>query len=1527
MTVGAAQIKKLITPLNKICDDIDKKEYGSIPAGKTDTARFMLVRDMFDYLKYLSAADGDISDSEVDFICEFLGLGDSSFVKKNIYSTVGSVELSMSSVPVFFRRVVKNCPEKADAIINTFEAVGRQFTAADGHQDPAERSRLTSYISKLREYRENVCVVDVGAHGNKVIGNTKWASRAENTQTVARYGDEDNNENQLQEPRINLDLPYDKRSYRIEALLQEPLEVREFLLYRISFVGQCQTREGVWQDSHIVVSGAHRCTYVKSVDAIQFQIPFYEYKCFREEEYEFKDYAGILFAPDHITENGEWYEIFGNGFAFRSKDRRTINGLMFSMLLSDHHYRKKEKMFTPAKISGDMFVIDVDAKQRYGFNNTYLARNSFVLTNVVFRIYDEYMDTLASGYIPAAHYYCGFFTEEGGIFERNVGEKDLDGELGPCFSWNEGFLYDLKYQKTTKLNHSFRLFMPVDATSTMRCDMDRLTLYHTMHSFGQRCVELKFADERQLYAFGEWMAYFYSCVGTDYKVDRDRVSVLRKRKAGSLRDYGEKTELITKERLIEAGLDDERLSYYEQAYGITNVRNKASGKYRYYLYLFESFRGAGCEVPYDGKAYIQEYKQSGETVGLNSLAYCVKNSCKDIDKVYYMDADPYSLSLEFAKSSVLDYSNRPPLEYNTLVYLRHKWWEIELEKKLKKDAQSRFEQGMDSAQNALAELDSYIGLSEVKAEVRKLINFIEFQKKREEKGLGTISTSNHLVFTGNPGTGKTTVARVIAKIYYELGVIEKPDIVEVSRADLVAGYIGHTAIKTKEVIERAMGGILFIDEAYTLIPSGSYIDGRTDFGQEAIDTLLKAMEDNRDKLVVIAAGYRDEMQRFIKSNPGLESRFNRFIDFADYNGKELYEILSGMLKKDEMVLEPDSVEFIKRYLDNLYANRGKTFANGRTVRNLYEKALKNQADRISSLNMDGVDHRTLTTLMLEDFGIERTVPTDKQLEEVFAELNSLVGMSSVKDSFKDLADYVRIQKMREEQGLPTAPVSLHIVFTGNPGTGKTTVARLVGKLYHALGVLESDRVSEVSRADLVGEYMGHTAVKTKTVVDNALGGVLFIDEAYALSARNDLGEGDSFGQEAIDTLLKAMEDNRSRLAVIVAGYRDEMNGFIRSNPGLASRFNRYIDFEDYNGEELYEILAGLCRSKSMFIAPAAEKKLKEYFNKVYNSRMEKFDNGRMVRNFFEDALIRQSKRINSLRDRQITKLDLSTFLPEDFGLEEEKSRSSDTMDELMNMNGLDNVKEEIRRLVSLLKVQQEREKLGILAPKPSLHMVFTGSPGTGKTTVARYIAKIYKELGILSKGHMIETDRAGLVAGYVGQTAIKTKEVIEKARGGVLFIDEAYTLASDDPNNPFGQEAIDTLLKAMEDYRESLVVIVAGYDEPIRRFIDSNPGLSSRFNRYIHFDDYSAKELSEIFVHYCSGEQFVVTSEAEEKLEKYFSEVDRATFGNGRGVRNFFEKVKSAQALRLVDGSFDREALLTITGEDIVEAEKLHQAL
>jgi len=261
----------------------------------------------------------------------------------------------------------------------------------------------------------------------------------------------------------------------------------------------------------------------------------------------------------------------------------------------------------------------------------------------------------------------------------------------------------------------------------------------------------------------------------------------------------------------------------------------------------------------------------------------------------------------------------------------------------------------------LSELNELIGLKQIKSEISGLINLIKVRKLREEKGLPVSSMSFHLVFSGNPGTGKTTVARILAKIYKNLGVISKGDLVEVDRSGLVAGYVGQTAIKVREVIDSAKGGVLFIDEAYALTPGGSQ---SSDYGSEAIEVLLKAMEDQRGDLVVIVAGYTREMETFLNSNPGLKSRFNKFIHFDDYSPQELLDIYLLMARKKGYRLQDDAKEALRALISQVYAERSLNFANARIVRNMLESTIQYQANRV--IEIDNPSKDELQDITLED---------------------------------------------------------------------------------------------------------------------------------------------------------------------------------------------------------------------------------------------------------------------------------------------------------------------------------------------------------------------------------------------------------------------------------------------------------------------------------------------------------------------------------------------------------------------------------
>jgi len=274
---------------------------------------------------------------------------------------------------------------------------------------------------------------------------------------------------------------------------------------------------------------------------------------------------------------------------------------------------------------------------------------------------------------------------------------------------------------------------------------------------------------------------------------------------------------------------------------------------------------------------------------------------------------------------------------------------------------------------------------------------------------------------------------------------------------------------------------------------------------------------------------------------------------------------------------------------------------------------------------------------------EDATADEPTLEDLLETLDTLIGLDNIKQSVKSLINYVKIRSLREENNLPNPPLSLHMVFTGNPGTGKTTVARILSELYKAIGVLSKGQLVEVDRSGLVAGFVGQTALKTSEVVGSALGGILFIDEAYALSP--DTGAANDFGREAIEALLKLMEDNRNDLIVIVAGYSEPMERFITSNPGLESRFNRYFFFDDYNSDELYEIFNAMCLKSEYLLTDDAKEYAREHFGMIYDNRDENFGNARHVRNFFENIVAVHSDRVSSLDGH--TREDLTLVLLED----------------------------------------------------------------------------------------------------------------------------------------------------------------------------------------------------------------------------------------------------------------------------------------
>ena len=441
-------------------------------------------------------------------------------------------------------------------------------------------------------------------------------------------------------------------------------------------------------------------------------------------------------------------------------------------------------------------------------------------------------------------------------------------------------------------------------------------------------------------------------------------------------------------------------------------------------------------------------------------------------------------------------------------------------------------------------------------------------------------------------------------------------------------------------------------------------------------------------------------------------------------------------------------------------------------------------------------------------------------------------------------------------------------------------------------------------------------LRFQTMFKSALGGVLFVDEAYAIAS-----DGSSFGQEAIDTLVKLIEDYRGEIAVILAGYEKEMKDFLKANSGLESRFPLRINFPDYSADELFNIGLKMIEGKGFVLGEESVKLFKEQIYTLHKHSTAHSGNGRMVRNYIDELVRNQSSRIAT---SDVSSSEMNMILPEDIVVKKSVNTRFDLEKEFENVIGLESVKNYIRSLNARLRMQEERRKVGLQVDSTqTMHMIFKGNPGTGKTMMARTVANVLYNMGVIRTNKLVETDRAGLVAGYVGQTAIKTTEVIQSALDGVLFIDEAYSLAQGGEND-FGREAIDTLVKLMDDNRDRLVVILAGYSNDMDNFLMKNAGLKSRFANIIEFPDYSTDELIEIAEKQYNSKGYVIADDAKYVLRDLFdSAKQNSQFGNGRFVRNVFEKSVNNQALRLsTDTDLTKEELITITAEDIKEVQQ-----
>jgi SpoVK/Ycf46/Vps4 family AAA+-type ATPase len=555
-------------------------------------------------------------------------------------------------------------------------------------------------------------------------------------------------------------------------------------------------------------------------------------------------------------------------------------------------------------------------------------------------------------------------------------------------------------------------------------------------------------------------------------------------------------------------------------------------------------------------------------------------------------------------------------------------------------------------------------------------------------------------------------------------------------------------------------------------------------------------------------------------------------------------------------------------------------------------------DYLGSLQMLGRPRRTVINPIVSTMpalAIPYVQPADPPGEDGAAggedfgrELASLVGLAPVKQRVARIHAEAKVEALRRDSGMPPLRTRRHMVFAGNPGTAKTTVARLIGRIYAVYGVLASGKVAKVSRAELF------SSVKVTAAVENAAGGILMIGIGRE-NANTDAS------REAVATLIRAL-DEREDLVVIVAGHPREVAEFLATQPGLASRFPATLNFVDYNDDELVALFGFMARRAGFTLEDDVLDRVRRLVSRM--PRTAGFGNAWVIRNLLEESASHQAVRIagtgtpTAAQLRQLRAADVTVPLSVVLA----PGRDGDPMSELDALVGLHEVKKQVQLLVAEARAETIRTKAGLPGGDRSRHMVFIGNPGTAKTTVARLIARVYADLGLLGSGQLVEVSRGDLVGQYVGQTAPRVRTAVEHALGGVLFIDEAYSLTYSSYTGDFGHEALATLIKLMEDHREDLVVIAAGYEREMREFLASNSGLASRFPAILQFPDYTAAELTDIFDSIATDAGYHLGDGVREEIGRLIAGMERGpAFGNGRAVRNLLEATVANQAARIVE--------------------------
>ncbi|CAL1701681.1 unnamed protein product [Somion occarium] len=754
------------------------------------------------------------------------------------------------------------------------------------------------------------------------------------------------------------------------------------------------------------------------------------------------------------------------------------------------------------------------------------------------------------------------------------------------------------------------------------------------------------------------------------------------------------------------------------------------------------------------------------------------------------------------------------------------------------ERQKTMEGAVNDAIDAIMEMS---GLEQVKEQVLRIKAKVDTAQRQ---GTSLKGERFNVAMLGNPGTGKTTVARHYAKFLASVQVLPGNMFIETTGSRLAND--GVPAVKKHlEDIINAGGGAIFVDEAYQLTSQHNFQGG------QVLDCLLAEMENQVGKVVFIFAGYNREMEKFFEHNPGLTSRVPYKLQFTDYEDPELLDMLENLIHKTwngrMKVEDTDGIRglFGRITVRRLGRGRGREgFGNARALQNLFAKIRERQSERLTRQRRDGLKPDDLLLVKEDLIGPD---PAQVMVESpAWKKLQGLIGLKAVKQSVANLFDMVKRNYERELLEKAPHQVSLNRVFIGSPGTGKTTVAKLYGQILTELGLISNGEVVIKNPADFIGSALGQSESQTKAILANTVGKVLIIDEAYMLYGGSGEGKGsqDPYKTAVIDTIVAEVQSVPGEdRCVLLLGYKQQIEEMFQNvNPGLARRFaiENAFQFDDYSDSELLQALEWKLKDGDLSATESAKRVAIEVLSRLRNR--PNFGNIGEVENILGQAKVRYQQRQATLpvSERRAD----APFEPQDFDPQYDRhEHATANLAELFEDTvGCDEI---ISKLAQYQQMAKRLKKQG-KDPRDIIptNFVFKGPPGTGKTTTARKMGKVYYDMGFLSSTEVVECSASDLVGQYVGHTGPKTKKLFEKALGRVLFVDEAYRLSE----GHFAKEAMDELVGILtqEAFRGKLVVILAGYDQEMNELLAVNTGLSSRFPNEVIFRNMSPQHCLQI---------------------------------------------------------------------------------